>query len=287
MLALLFDDVTMWARQAAGGMSEPLLVALALLGAVRAALAGHVRAALVLGGLAALVRPEAWLLLIVYAACPGGHIRVRDRSPSQSPSRVPALWLAPDLLGTGGGGTGRAQRGTADPAEALWWAAALPVAIAWPLAFLGARERGAPRVLAAGALGWIALVAAMTMLDFPGLARFVAPAAAIVGVLGGVGLAALLERPPGVRRAGGRVLTARPRGRPRHHRDRSARPRIGDLPQSWRSAARISDSHERLRAVVRAAGGRDGCCAAGVWRRATCSSGRRWPGSWACRSPRS
>ncbi len=33
--------------------------------------------------------------------------------------------------------------------------------------------------------------------------------------------------------------------------------RIGDLPQSWNSSARISDSHERLRAVVRAAGGRD------------------------------
>ena len=255
VLVLLFDDVTMWARQAAGGMSEPLLVALALL-AIRAALAGHVRAALVIGALAALVRPEAWLLLIVYAALSWrNHPRARPLAAAIV-LLVPALWLAPELLGSGGGGTGRAQRGTGDPAEALWWAAALPLAIAWPLACLGARERGAPRVLAAGALGWIALVAAMTLLDFPGLARFVAPAAAIVGVLGGVGLAALLERPAGVRSAGG-VLVATVLAVALAITAIDLPGRIGDLPQAWRSAARISDSHERLRAVVRAAGGRD------------------------------
>ena len=254
-LALLFDDVTMWARQAAGGMSEPLLVALAL-GAIRLALAGRVRTALVLGALAALVRPEAWLLLIVYAAWSWRADRRARPVVVAVALAVPALWLAPELLGTGAGGAGRAQRGTSHPAEALWWAAALPVATAWPLAYLGARDRGAARVLAAGALVWIALVAAMTTLGFPGLARFVAPAAAIVGVLGGVGLAALLERPRGVRGTGGLVVAAAiavalavtavdlPG-------------RIGDLPQAWRSSARISDSHERLRALVRAAGGRD------------------------------
>ena len=66
-LALPFDDVTMWGRQAAGGMAEPLLVAL-VLGAVRSVLAGRVTAALGLLALAALVRPEAWLLLVLYAA---------------------------------------------------------------------------------------------------------------------------------------------------------------------------------------------------------------------------
>jgi len=255
VLALLFDGVTMWARQAAGGMSEPLLVAL-MLGAIRSALAGRVRATLVLGALAALVRPEAWLVLIAYAAW-SWRADPRARPVAAAISlAVPALWLAPELLGSGGGGTGRAQRGTSNPAEALWWAIALPVAIAWPLAVLGARERGVPRVLAAGALSWIALVAAMTTLDFPGLARFAAPAAAIVGVLGGVGLAALLHRPRVVAGAGGRVtLAAIAVALPITAIDLPGR--VGDLPQSWRSAARISDSHERLRAVVHAAGGRD------------------------------
>ena len=258
-LALLFDDVTMWARQAAGGMSEPLLVAL-VLGAVRAALGGRVRAALLLGALAALVRPEAWLLLVLYAAWAGRtHQRARRVAPGLVLA-VAALWLVPDLLGTGGGGTGRAKRGTSNPAEALWWAFGMPLVMAWPLALVAVvRERGAPRALAAGALGWIALVAAMTLLDFPGLARFQAPAAAIAGVLGGVGLAALLARPRPLRvamaaapvalaivLAGTIVVTAY-----------GLHGRIGDLPQSWRSAARISDSHARLRALVRETGGRD------------------------------
>ncbi|HEX6388229.1 MAG TPA: hypothetical protein VFZ89_02245, partial [Solirubrobacteraceae bacterium] len=195
-VALLFDDVTAWARQAAGGMSEPLLVAL-VLAAVRAALGGHVRATLGLLALAALVRPEGWLLLLAYAVWSGARSQSQRARPVAVALAlvVPALWLMPDLLGAGGGGSERAQRGTGDPAEALWWAALLPVAVAWPLALVGARARGAARVLAAGALAWIALVAAMTLLGFPGLPRFATPAAAIVAVLGGAGLAALLERP--------------------------------------------------------------------------------------------
>ncbi len=257
-LALLFDDVTMWGRQAAGGMAEPLLVAL-VLGAVRAALGGRVRAALVLGALASLVRPEAWPALVLYAA---GSWRAQPCARALAVAlalAVPALWLAPDLLGTGGGGTDRARRGTGNPGEALWWAVGMPLALAWPLALVAARERGVPRTLAAGALAWIALVAAMTLLDFPGLARFQAPAAAIVGVLGGVGLAALLARPRPLRIR----LAAAPIGLAVVLAAAVAvtvyglHGRVGDLPQSWSSSARISDSHDRLRALVREVGGRD------------------------------
>jgi len=254
VLVLLFDGVTAWTRQAAGGMSEPLLVAL-VLGAVRAALGGHVRAALVIGALGALVRPEGWLLLIAYAAWSCG----RSQDPRARPVAlavalaVPALWLAPDLLGAGGGGTERAQRGTGNPAEALGWAVALPLAVAWPLAFLAARERAGPaRALAAGALAWIALVAAMTLLGFPGLARFMAPAAAIAAVLGGVGLAALLARPRGVAPAALAAL-----GLALVFSVATLPGRLAGLPDAWRAAARISDSHDRLRAAVGAAGGRE------------------------------
>lgn len=257
-LALLADDVTLWGRQAAGGMSEPLLVAL-VLGAVRAALGRRVRAALALVALAALVRPEAWLLLLVYAAWSWrAHPRVRPVAAALA-LVVAALWLAPDLLGAGGAGTDRARRATGSPAEALWWAAGMPLAVAWPLAIAGARERGAPRVLAAGALGWIALVAAMTLLDFPGLARFQAPAAATVGVLGGVGLAALLARPRAlrVRAAPAPVGLAIALALATAVTAAGLPGRIGDLAQAWTSSARISDSHDRLRALVRRTGGRN------------------------------
>jgi hypothetical protein len=96
----------------------------------------------------------------------------------------------------------------------------------------------------------------MTLLGFPGLARFVAPAAAIAGVLGGVGLATLLDRPRAWPRSPAAAafatvlvvaLALTAAGLPG---------RVGDLVQAWSSSARISDSHDRLRAVVRAAGGR-------------------------------
>ena len=256
-LALLSDDVTMWARQAAGGMSEPLLVAL-VLGALRAGLAGRVRATLGLLALAALVRPEAWPLLAAYGLwCARGDRRARPLVAALVLG-VALLWLAPELLGAGGGGAaGRAQRGTGDPLEALGWAAVLPLAVAWPLALVALRGAGgaggvpagpAP-LLAGAALGWIALVAVMTLAGFPGLPRFMAPAAAVVGVLGGVGLAALLDRP----RAHGPVLPALVVvalvvalvGLPG---------RVAELPHAWSSSARIDDSHARLRALARELG---------------------------------
>ena len=255
-LALLSDDVTMWARQAAGGMSEPLLVAL-VLGALRAGLAGRTRATLGLLGLAALVRPEAWPLLAAYGLWCAGRDRRARPLVAALVLGVVLLWLAPELLGAGGGSgaAGRAQRGTGDPLEALAWAAVLPLAVAWPLALVavrgagGRRETGVVRLLAGGALAWIALVAAMTLAGFPGLPRFMAPAAAVVGVLGGVGLAVLLDRP----RAHGRVLpglvvvglVAALLGLPG---------RVAELPHAWNSTARIDDSHARLRALVREIG---------------------------------
>lgn len=254
-LALLSDDVTMWARQAAGGMSEPLLVAL-VLGALRAGLAGRVRATLGLLGLAALVRPEAWPLFAAYGLWCAGRDRRARPLVAALVLGVALLWLVPELLGVGGGGAaGRAQRGTGDPLEALGWAAVLPLAVAWPLALVAVRGAGGGdetrvvRLLAGGALAWIALVAVMTLAGFPGLPRFMAPAAAVVGVIGGVGLAALLARP----RAHGRVLpglvvvalVAALLGLPG---------RVAELPHAWNSTARIEDSHARLRALVREIG---------------------------------
>jgi len=239
-LVLLGDEVTHWSRQVAGGMAEPLLVAL-VLGSVRAGLAGRRRTALVLGALAALVRPEAFALLAIFGLwCWRADPRARPLVVVVVLG-VPALWLAPELLAGGRAGAQRAQTGTSDPLEALGWALALPIAVAWPLALAALGDRRA-RVLAAAAVGWIALVAVMTLAGFAGLPRFVAPAAALVAALGGAGLAALLARQrawsvalaiPGV------IVTV------------AALPgRVAELPHAWSSAARISDSHDRLRDVA-------------------------------------
>ena len=240
-LVLLHDDVTPWGRQVAGGMSEPLLVAL-VLGAVRAGLARRPVLALALAALAALARPETFPLLALYAVwCWRTEPRVRPAAAA-AVLAAPALWLAPELL-AGGGSAARAQTETSDPRETVGWALALPLAIAWPLA-LAALADARACVLGAGALAWIAIVGAMTLAGFAGLPRFMAPAAAIIGVLGGAGLAALRARPRprGIRiarLAATLVLTAV-----------DLPGRVGDVSHGWRSAARINDSHDRLRVVV-------------------------------------
>jgi hypothetical protein len=248
-LALLSDPVTAWPRQAAAGMSEPLLVAL-VLGAVRAQLGGRPRLALALAALAALVRPEVWPLLAAY-----GLWRWRA-DPAERPLlaaltvALPALWFGPDLLSATHslGSAERAQRDGGGPLEVLARAAALPLAAAWPLAVVAVAGRDRRLlVLGLGALGWIATVAVMAAAGFPGLPRFMAPAAAVVGVLGGVGLACLVTMPrtPAVAAlaAALALVTAI-----------QLAGRAAALPHALRTTARIEASHDRLRALVSAVG---------------------------------
>jgi hypothetical protein len=248
-LALLADPVTTWARQAAGGMSEPLLVAL-VLGAVRAQLGGWPRLALVLGGLAGLLRPEVWPLLAAYGAWSWRTRPATRLLLAALALALPALWFGPGLLASGDalGSAQRAQRDGGGPLEALWRAAALPLLAAWPLALAGGRDR---RLLALGAaaLAWIAIVAAMAAAGFPGLPRFMAPAAALVGVLGGVGLARLVAsrrpRAPTVAALLAVLALVTALQLPG---------RAAELPRALRTTARIGDSHDRLRALALAAG---------------------------------
>ncbi|MEA2244165.1 MAG: hypothetical protein QOD24_3721 [Solirubrobacteraceae bacterium] len=248
-LALLTDPVTAWGRQAAGGMSEPLLVAL-VLGALRAQLGGRPRLALLCGALAALVRPEVWPLLAAY-----GLWRWRAE-PATRPLlaalalALPALWLGPDLLAAGDafGSAARAQRDGGGPLVALARAAALPLAAAWPLALVAVAGRDRRLlVLGAGALGWIAIVAAMAAAGFPGLPRFMAPPAAVVGVLGGAGLARLIaaRRAPAVAALGVVLAGVTALQLPG---------RVAELPRALRTTARVGHSHDRLRALAGAVG---------------------------------
>jgi hypothetical protein len=258
-LLLLVDPFTAWVRQGTGGMSEPLLVAL-VLAAMRAALGERHRLALALGVLAALLRPETWPLLGLY----GIWLWRRDRTLrpylAAAAVAIPALWLLPDLVTAGDPFTGaeRAQRADGSSPQTVWdvvqRAALLPLAAAWPLAALAVARRAlVPRVLAAGALAWIATVALMTVAGFWGLPRFMAPAAAVLGILGGVGLARLLAL---VRARAGRpalaiaalvaVLISLAVQVPR---------RGDDVRDAAQASGRIGHSQDRLRALIRAGGG--------------------------------
>ena len=243
-VVLLGDDVMPWWRQVAGGMAEPLLVAL-VLAAVRVALADRRRAALALGALAALVRPEAFALLAIFGVwCWRADPRTRPLAVAVVLG-VPVLWLLPELLAGGRGGAERARTDTSDPFEALGWAAALPLAVAWPMALAALGDRRA-RVLAAAAVGWIAIVAAMTLAGFAGLPRFMAPAAALVAVLGGAGLATVLARPRAWSVAlAVAALIVTVAGLPG---------RVAELPDAWSRAARIGDSRDRLRDLANRVG---------------------------------
>jgi hypothetical protein len=197
---LLSDPVTSWVRQFAGGLSEPLLVAL-VLGAIDRHLDRHPGQALALGAGAALLRPEAWPFLAVYAVWLWAREPALRLGIVVVAVAVPALWLLPDAVGSGDAltGAGRARGAPSDAVEALGRSLGLVLAALWAgagwavLSALRRRQAAVP-VLAAGALAWIAVVVAMSALGYAGLPRFAAPAGALVCVLGAVGFVDLLRR---------------------------------------------------------------------------------------------
>jgi hypothetical protein len=219
-VALTADSFTPPLRQFTGGLSEPLLVAL-VLGAIWAALDERRGWVLGLGTAAALLRPEAWPFLALYGlSVRGHHLRLRTATVAIA-VLIPLAWFVPDILGAGtpleGGETARAGgiepldglavigRALAAPLAACWIGLAL---LLWQGGFVNQWFTKAPhadRTLATlflGAIAWVLLVAAMAIVGFAGLPRFIAPATAIVAVLGSVGIArtaARCERPSALR----------------------------------------------------------------------------------------
>jgi hypothetical protein len=208
-VALTGDSFTPPARQFTGGLSEPLLVALAL-GAVAAALARRPALALWLGVAASLLRPECWPFLALWAlSAARAEPRLRLQAFAAA-ALIPLAWFVPDLLGAGDplAGSENARGGPVELGEAfevLGRALAAPLAAAWigVALFLARRapvdERDrALTVLLACAAAWTLLVAAMAVAGYAGLPRFLAPASAVVAIVGAVGVA----------RAGARAFAA-------------------------------------------------------------------------------
>jgi hypothetical protein len=194
-----------WLFNTALGNSEGLLAA-AVLWAVVAHLAGRTRAALVLALAAALLRPEAWPFLGLYALWLWRTRRESLGVLALALLPVPLLWFGPDAIGVGGAlGASDAARGTASPQSAvnadfpalevlldfgeLLTPPVLLLAIAG--AALGGRTA---RLLAAGAAAWVLLVALMTEAGYAGNPRYNVAPAAVACVLAGVGVAAVARR---------------------------------------------------------------------------------------------
>jgi hypothetical protein len=213
-----------WLRYLAHGNVEPLSAGL-VLGAVDRHLDGHHHQAAVLGFLAALGRPELFPFLLGYAiwvVLRKGASRVLIVTLLLA---VPALWLGGDWWGAGDPFYGSSKAaGFADrqqhrteavkrqgAAEKGLTASAQPsfgntlkggsnllmipvelfalagIVLAWR------RRRREVLVLAGGALTLVLLAALMVPLGYGGSPRFMFPAAAIVCVLAGLGVAWLLE----------------------------------------------------------------------------------------------
>ena len=208
-VALTADSFTPSLRQFTGGLSEPLLVAL-VLGSIWAALDERPGWVLGLGTAAALLRPEVWPFLALWAwFATRQHPRLRATAIAVA-VLVPLAWFVPDILGAGtpleGGETARAGgiepldglevlgRALAAPLAACWIGLAL---LLWQGDFVNQWFTKAPRdgrdhtlaILLSGAVAWILLVALMAIAGFAGLPRFLAPATAVIAILGAVGIA--------------------------------------------------------------------------------------------------
>lgn len=186
--------------ESAPGNAEGLVLALAL-GAWLLALGGRSRPAIACGLACALVRVEVWPFALA-AAVWAWHRRPRDRPLlAAGLVAVPALWLGPELLGSGEllRSAGRAR--VAEPGQPglgevpaldslLAGMGLLPLLVAPGLVALVA-ARPAPRegqALALTGVAWLALVGLMAQFGFSGEERYALPGAALVGLAGGAGV---------------------------------------------------------------------------------------------------
>ena len=201
-----------WLRNCAMGNSEGIMVAL-VLGAALCHLEGRKGWAFTLAIGAGLLRPEAWPFLGLYALFLLWEDRSRITWIAGGMASLPVLWLAPEYWGSGNAfrASDRAQNPRSNspafadhPAlevikDAFGLAPALAAVfavVAFVLAGVAVARRRDDRrsaiavlVLGVLAVAWIGLVAVMTVRGFSGNSRYLMVPAALLIVLGGVGVA--------------------------------------------------------------------------------------------------
>lgn len=225
IVAALFPlTMSDWFLYAIVGEAESVMVML-VLGAALCFRSGRLRWATVLGVLACLCRPEAWPFLLIWLAWRVTSQR-RDGLIELGGSLIAigGTWfLLPGLLGAGAlQAADRAQGGATHArlllpdvdlgAVGLWidqfpvWALPLvPIGIA--AAWL--RRERIILVLSLGAVAWIAEVAVLALLGFPGITRYVSPASAVLGAAIGAaaGLAFTAAQPKALKAACAALLS--------------------------------------------------------------------------------
>jgi hypothetical protein len=193
-----------WLRAVSHGYTEPLVIGL-VLGAVERHLAQSRRQAFVLGGLAALARPELWPFLALYAVFLWVRPPRARALVAAVAVAVPVLWFVPDWIGSGDpfhGSQVASRVVSSEPLDALGGGAALvplPFAIgAIAAVALAALRRDRVTLGLAGWAGaWAAGLFLAMLFGYPSSPRFFLLPAALVGTLGAVGLVRLVELPDG------------------------------------------------------------------------------------------
>jgi hypothetical protein len=199
-----------WLRYLAHGDSEPLLVAL-VLAAIELHLKQRQTIAFALGFFAALIRPEVWPFFLLYGLWLARKSRQR-RLVGLLYVCVAALWFGGDFWGSqspvhgaqtahnaGASATGAASRAFGLVGQYLRLLAVPVGVLALSNGALAVIKRLSAEIwLAAIALAWVAVVACLAALGYPGDPRFVLVPVVIACVLGGVGasrLAGCLSQP--------------------------------------------------------------------------------------------
>jgi hypothetical protein len=190
-----------WVTHMLTGSSEPFAAALAL-GAVDRHIAGQRRLALGLLVLAALLRPECGLALAAYL------VWLWREEPGARALEVglvallPVLWFLPPYLAVGtwfnaNDPVFHADVGTRNPltviergGKIVIWPVAIAAGVGLVIALRrGGRHRRLAIALVAAAVTWAAGTVVMAAAGFPGIQRFMLPAAAMACVLAGAGFA--------------------------------------------------------------------------------------------------
>jgi hypothetical protein len=251
------------------GNSEGLLVALAL-GAVDRHLEGRFRAAYACALGTALLRPEAWPFVGLYALWLAWREPGLRTLVAAGLAALPVLWLLPELWGSGDlfRAAHRAHTPRRDSAAfadspvraeldlfrqmltpAVWTGLGALAVTALVRRARGRRELAVAGVLLVAAVLWVAEVAVMTNDGFSGNARYLILPAALACVLAGVGVGwavrAVAGAPRAVPAAALAVVAAVGFAEPSLHR----LPAVGE---SVRYEARLTDG---LTAAVSRAGG--------------------------------
>lgn len=234
---LLIPGRVNWLRLVLEGSADPMLAGL-VLWAIDRHLHGKRMSALALGCLAALIRPEPWPIVAAYGLLVARSAEPRERALIGTlVAGVPVLWAFGGLLGAGDPvAAGRTARNHglesrpspppgADSPSLLarhagqvgymvpflaWLGAGIAVArlvVRRNATGKGSEQRAGRRdrlllVLAAGAAAWVAIVLLGSLLGLPIALRFLIGPAAVISVVGAVGLVEAVRWVPGPRRRG-------------------------------------------------------------------------------------